>query len=144
MTANQISINEVHFANHLPFSLISGPCAMESEQHSMDMAGALKEICNNLNIGLVYKSSFDKANRTSISSQRGIGLEKGLQIFEKVKSELRLPVVTDVHEAAQCAEVASIVDILQIPAFLCRQTDLLIAAAQTGAVVIPLLFRNKL
>ncbi len=123
------------FGNHLPLTLIAGPCQMESREHAFDMAGALKQICERVGVGFVYKSSFDKANRTSISGARGIGLEQALQVFEDLKAEFGLPVVTDVHEAAQCAEVAAIVDILQIPAFLCRQTDLLVAAAKTGRVV---------
>ena len=136
MTCNTIvSTGSVKFGNGLPFSLIAGPCQMESRDHAFMMAGRLKEICSRLGIGLVYKSSFDKANRTSLSGQRGMGLEKSLAVFADIRKELGLPVLTDVHENGQCAEVASVVDILQIPAFLCRQTDLLIAAAQTGRVV---------
>ncbi len=108
---------------------------MESRAHALEMAGALKEIAARLNIGLVYKTSFDKANRTSASSQRGLGFEKALPIFAEIRETLKLPVLTDVHEASQCAEVARAVDVLQIPAFLCRQTDLLLAAAATGKVV---------
>ena len=108
---------------------------MESRDHALEMAAALKEISDNLNIGIVYKSSFDKANRTSLKSQRGIGLEKALPIFAEIKETYGLPIVTDIHETDQCAKVAEVADILQIPAFLCRQTDLLIAAAKTGAVV---------
>ncbi|KAF0231239.1 MAG: 2-dehydro-3-deoxyphosphooctonate aldolase [Beijerinckiaceae bacterium] len=125
----------VEFGNHLPFALIAGPCQMESRQHAFDMAGALKEICAGLGIGLVYKSSFDKANRTSSSASRGIGIEKGLEVFADLRREFRLPVITDVHESWQCAEVAKAVDVLQIPAYLCRQTDLLIAAAKTGLAI---------
>jgi len=123
------------FGNDLPLSIIAGPCQMESRQHSFDMAGRLKEIATKLDVGLVYKSSFDKANRTSLKAQRGIGLEKGLEIFADLKHEFDLPVLTDIHNEAQARETATIVDILQIPAFLCRQTDLLIAAAQTGRVI---------
>ena len=130
-----VSVGPVSFGNKLPLSLIAGPCAMESRDHAFDMAGALKEICQRLGIGLVYKSSFDKANRTSLTGKRGVGLSEALQIFQDLKAELDLPVVTDVHERGQCAEVGSVVDILQIPAFLCRQTDLLVAAAETGCVV---------
>jgi 2-dehydro-3-deoxyphosphooctonate aldolase (KDO 8-P synthase) len=125
----------VRFANHLPLSLIAGPCAMESRDHALEMAAALKETADRLGIGLLYKSSFDKANRTAGSSARGIGLDKALPIFAAVKERFGLPVLTDVHEAGQCAPVAEVVDVLQIPAFLCRQTDLLVAAARTGRVV---------
>jgi 2-dehydro-3-deoxyphosphooctonate aldolase (KDO 8-P synthase) len=136
MTVNSIvSLPGVRFGNALPLSLIAGPCQMESRDHAFMMAGRLKEICGRLGIGLVYKSSFDKANRTSLKGRRGLGLEKSLAVFADIGKEFGLPVLTDVHENGQCAEVASVVDILQIPAFLCRQTDLLIAAAKTGRVV---------
>ena len=136
MAANSIvSLTGVRFGNALPLSLIAGPCQMESREHAFMMAGRLKEICQRLGIGLVYKSSFDKANRTSLKGKRGLGLEKSLAVFADIRKELGLPVLTDVHENGQCAEVASVVDVLQIPAFLCRQTDLLIAAAKTGRVV---------
>jgi 2-dehydro-3-deoxyphosphooctonate aldolase (KDO 8-P synthase) len=125
----------VRFGNALPLALIAGPCQIESAAHAFECASALKEICGKLGVGLVFKSSFDKANRTSISGARGVGLDASLQIFADIKSRLGLPLLTDVHERAQCAPVAEVVDILQIPAFLCRQTDLLIAAAETGAVV---------
>ena len=121
----------ISIANHLPFTLIAGPCAIESESHALDMADRLKTITDILGIPFIYKSSFDKANRSSFSSKRGIGLEEGLQILQKVKSELGLPVITDVHLPEQCSIVAEVVDMLQIPAFLCRQSDLLAAAAQT-------------
>jgi 2-dehydro-3-deoxyphosphooctonate aldolase (KDO 8-P synthase) len=130
-----VSTSSVKFGNALPISLIAGPCQMESRDHAFMMAGHLKEICSRLGIGLVYKSSFDKANRTSLKGRRGMGLDKSLAVFADIRSELGLPVLTDVHENGQCAEVASVVDVLQIPAFLCRQTDLLIAAAQTGRIV---------
>ena len=133
--ANDVTIGSVRFANDAPFALIAGPCQMESRQHAFDMAGALKELCGRLGIGLVYKSSYDKANRTSGRAQRGIGLEKALAVFADLRRDLGLPVLTDVHEAAQCAEVAGEVDVLQIPAFLCRQTDLLVAAAKTGRAI---------
>ncbi|RUM25275.1 3-deoxy-8-phosphooctulonate synthase [Rhizobium vallis] len=126
---------QVTFSNTGRLSLIAGPCQMESRDHAFMMAGALKEMTDKLGIGLVYKSSFDKANRTSLSAERGIGLEKGMEIFADLKKEFGFPVITDVHTAEQCAEVAKTVDVLQIPAFLCRQTDLLIAAAKTGRVV---------
>ena len=119
----------------LPISIIAGPCQLESRAHALEVAGALKEIAARLKIGLVYKTSFDKANRTSASAARGLGLKQSLPIFAEIRSSLGLPVLTDVHEAAQCAEVAQAVDVLQIPAFLCRQTDLLLAAAATGKVV---------
>ena len=125
----------VRFGNALPLALIAGPCAMESRDHALFMADALAEIAARLGIGLVYKSSFDKANRTSSDSARGLGLDKALTIFDEVKRQTGLPVLTDVHDAAQCAPVAEVVDILQIPAFLCRQTDLLLAAAATGKAV---------
>jgi 2-dehydro-3-deoxyphosphooctonate aldolase (KDO 8-P synthase) len=136
MNANStVAAGQVRFANDGPLSLIAGPCQMESRGHAFDMAGALKEICDKAGIGLVYKSSFDKANRTSLSGKRGLGLDKSLPVFADLKSEFGLPVLTDVHTEAQCAEVADVIDILQIPAFLCRQTDLLLAAARTGRVV---------
>jgi 2-dehydro-3-deoxyphosphooctonate aldolase (KDO 8-P synthase) len=130
-----IELNGVRFGNSLPLALIAGPCQMESRDHAFMMAGALKELTAKLGIGLVYKSSFDKANRTSISGTRGLGLEKSLSIFSELRREFDLPVLTDVHTEQQCALVGEVADILQIPAFLCRQTDLLIAAAKTGRVV---------
>jgi 2-dehydro-3-deoxyphosphooctonate aldolase (KDO 8-P synthase) len=130
-----VSVSNVRFGNHLPLSLIAGPCQMESREHALMMAAALKDICSSLNMGLVYKSSFDKANRTSLKGKRGLGLEKSLAVFAEVKATFGLPVLTDVHEINQCAALAPVIDILQIPAFLCRQTDLLIAAAKTGRVV---------
>ena len=125
----------VTFSNAQRFSLIAGPCQMESRDHAFMMAGALKELCGKLGIGLVYKSSFDKANRTSLSGKRGIGLESAMEIFADLKTEFGFPVLTDIHTEEQCAEVAPVVDILQIPAFLSRQTDLLVAAAKTGRVI---------
>jgi len=130
-----IEIGNVRFANDAPLSLIAGPCQMESRDHAFEVAGRLKEMCAGLGIGLVYKSSFDKANRTSLTGRRGLGLEAALPVFDALRRELGLPVLTDVHTAEQCAPVAEVVDILQIPAFLSRQTDLLIAAAVTGKVV---------
>src|SRR5215468_960179 len=127
-----VSIGNVTFGNDRPIALFAGPCQMESRQHALEMASALKEICGRLGIGLVYKTSFDKANRTSLFGQRGIGLDGALAVFAEIRAGLGLPVVTDVHEAGQCAPVAEVVDVLQIPAFLCRQTDLLVAAARTG------------
>jgi len=130
-----VAVGSARFGNTLPFALIAGPCALESRDHAFDTAGALKEVADRLGIGLVYKTSFDKANRTSAKSARGIGLEAALPIFADLRKRLALPVLTDVHDAAQCAEVAEVVDVLQIPAFLCRQTDLLVAAARTGRAI---------
>ncbi len=130
-----VPVGPVRFGNHLPLAVIAGPCQLESRAHALEVAGALKEIADRLGIGLVYKTSFDKANRTSAGAQRGLGLEKSLPIFAEIRESLGLPVLTDVHDAAQCADVAQAVDVLQIPAFLCRQTDLLLAAAATGRVV---------
>ena len=130
-----VAVGKARFGNALPLALIAGPCALESRDHAFDMAGALKEIAGRIGIGLVYKTSFDKANRTSAKSNRGIGLDGALPIFADIRATLGVPILTDVHEAQQCAIVAEVVDVLQIPAFLCRQTDLLQAAAATGRVV---------
>src|SRR3954451_1601654 len=130
-----VTIGGVRFGNALPLALIAGPCALESREHALEMASALKEIAGKAGIGLVFKTSFDKANRTSAKSQRGVGLDRALPIFAEIRETLSVPVLTDVHEAQQCARVAGAVDVLQIPAFLCRQTDLLAAAAATGRVV---------
>jgi 2-dehydro-3-deoxyphosphooctonate aldolase (KDO 8-P synthase) len=130
-----VQIGPIALANDAPLAVFAGPCALQSRQHALEMAQALKEITARLGIGLVFKTSFDKANRTSLSSARGVGMEMALPIFAEIRESLGLPVVTDVHDAAQCAPVAEAVDVLQIPAFLCRQTDLLVAAARTGKVV---------
>jgi 2-dehydro-3-deoxyphosphooctonate aldolase (KDO 8-P synthase) len=130
-----VAIRSVRFGNDLPFALIAGPCALESRAHALEMATALREITGRLQLGLVFKTSFDKANRTSAASARGIGMEAALPIFAEIRETLGVPVLTDVHDAAQCAPVAEAVDVLQIPAFLCRQTDLLLAAARTGCVI---------
>jgi 2-dehydro-3-deoxyphosphooctonate aldolase (KDO 8-P synthase) len=130
-----VTIGKVRFGNKLPLALIAGPCALESRTHAFDMAGALKELTAKLGIGFVYKTSFDKANRTSAKSARGLGLDKALSIFAELRKRLSVPVLTDVHEPDQCAAVAEAVDVLQIPAFLSRQTDLLVAAAKTGCAV---------
>ena len=130
-----VSVGNTQFSNAGPLTLIAGPCQLESRDHAFAMAGALKEICEGLGLGLVYKTSYDKANRTSLSGARGAGLEAALPVFDDLRREFGLPVLTDVHTAEQCAIVAPHVDILQIPAFLSRQTDLLIAAAETGKVV---------
>ncbi len=130
-----VTVGRVTFANDRPIAVFAGPCQMESRAHALEMAAALKEIAGRLGIGLVYKTSFDKANRTSLSGRRGIGLDGALPVFAEIRETLSLPVVTDVHEAEQCARLAEVVDVLQIPAFLCRQTDLLIAAAKTARPV---------
>ena len=130
-----VKIKDFEINNVNPFILIAGPCAIESKDHAFDMASKIKEICIELEINFIYKSSFDKANRTSIASSRGVGMEEGLKILSSIKKELDISIITDVHEKEQCQEVASVVDILQIPAFLCRQTDLLNKAAHTGKAV---------
>ena len=132
---SNVSVGAARFGNELPLALIAGPCALESKAHALEMANALKEIAGRVGIGFVYKTSFDKANRTSAKSARGLGLEQALPIFAEVREKLKVPVLTDVHDAEQCARVAPVVDVLQIPAFLCRQTDLLVAAAKTGKTV---------
>lgn len=132
---HHISLSNFKIGNDLPFTLLAGPCALESKDHAFAMAGALKEIAQKLGMSLIYKTSFDKANRTSLKAGRGMGLEKSLPILADVKKEFNVPVVTDVHAPEQCADVASVADVLQIPAFLCRQTDLLVAAAKTGKII---------
>jgi 2-dehydro-3-deoxyphosphooctonate aldolase (KDO 8-P synthase) len=131
----KVLVGGLEIANDLPFTLIAGPCQIESESHAMEVAGALKDISNNLGIGIIYKSSYDKANRTSASAQRGIGMAKGLEILARIRETFAMPVLTDVHDAAHCQPTAEAVDILQIPAFLCRQTDLLLAAGETGRAI---------
>jgi 2-dehydro-3-deoxyphosphooctonate aldolase (KDO 8-P synthase) len=130
-----VSVGQARFGNALPLALIAGPCALESRAHALEMAEALRGVAERLGLGLVYKTSFDKANRTSGASARGIGLDKALPILAEVRDIVGVPVLTDVHEPEQCAAVAEAVDVLQIPAFLCRQTDLLVAAAMTGRVI---------
>ena len=130
-----VKVGKAEFSNTGPLTLIAGPCQLESRQHAFDMAGALKELTEEFGIGFVYKSSYDKANRTSLGATRGAGLEASMPIFDDLRKELGVAIITDVHTAEQCAEVARHVDMLQIPAFLCRQTDLLIAAAETGSVI---------
>ncbi|MBZ9768112.1 3-deoxy-8-phosphooctulonate synthase [Mesorhizobium sp. CA6] len=132
---SSVTVGKVVFANNAPLSLIAGPCQLESRQHAFDMAGALKELTERLGIGLVYKTSYDKANRTSLSATRGAGLDAAMPIFDDLRNEFGLPVLTDVHNEEQCAIVAPHVDVLQIPAFLSRQTDMLVAAARTGKVI---------
>jgi 2-dehydro-3-deoxyphosphooctonate aldolase (KDO 8-P synthase) len=135
MTNHKVRCANFEIANNQPFTLIAGPCQLESEKHALDVSGELKKITSELKINLIYKTSFDKANRTSLKGKRGIGLEKSLSIFDKIRQEIGVPVLTDVHTAEQCSIVAKHVDVLQIPAFLCRQTDLLIAAAKTGKII---------
>ena len=130
-----VKCNGIEISNHNKICLISGPCQLETEQHAIDMAGKIKEIANKFQIGFIYKTSFDKANRTSLKGKRGIGLEKSLPVFDKIKKELNIPILTDIHNQDQCKIVSPHVDILQIPAFLCRQTDLLIAAAKTNKII---------
>lgn len=133
--ARHVAVKELTLGNDLPLILIAGPCAMEGRQHALDISGELAEISERLGIGLVYKTSFDKANRTSAASPRGIGLEGALPVFAEIRETVGCPVLTDVHGEAQCDELSEVVDVLQIPAFLCRQTDLLLAAARTGCAV---------
>jgi 2-dehydro-3-deoxyphosphooctonate aldolase (KDO 8-P synthase) len=130
-----VAVGKARFGNALPLALIAGPCALESRDHALEMAAALREIAGKIGLGFVYKTSFDKANRTSAKSNRGVGLEAALPIFADIRETLGIPVLTDVHEAQQCARVAAVVDVLQIPAFLCRQTDLIVAAAATGRAI---------
>lgn len=130
-----VKVGSVEIANDRPFALIAGPCQMESRDHAFEMCGALSDLTRKMGIPFIYKSSFDKANRTSIFGIRGLGLDKSLSVFADLKKEFGVPTLTDIHEKEQCADVARYVDVLQIPAFLCRQTDLLVAAAKTGAVV---------
>jgi 2-dehydro-3-deoxyphosphooctonate aldolase (KDO 8-P synthase) len=130
-----VTVGAARFGNVLPLALIAGPCALESRDHALEMASALKEIAGRIGIALVYKTSFDKANRTSAKSNRGIGLDAALPIFAEIRERLGLPILTDVHETQQCAPVAEVADVLQIPAFLCRQTDLILAAAATGRAI---------
>lgn len=132
---HHVHVNGLSIGNDLPLAIIAGPCVMESRQHALETARSLAEIARDLDIGLIYKSSFDKANRTSLEGPRGIGLDAALPIFAEIREQIGLPTITDVHDVEQCALVAEVVDVLQIPAFLCRQTDLLVAAAKTGKAV---------
>ena len=127
-----VKCGKLNISNNSPFTLIAGPCQLESEKHAIDVASELKKITEKLGIGLIYKTSYDKANRTSLKGKRGAGLEKSLPVFDKIRKNIGIPVLTDIHTADQCEIVSKHVDVLQIPAFLCRQTDLLIAAAKTG------------
>ena len=135
MTNHKVKCSNFEIANDKPFTLIAGPCQLENEKHALKISSELKKITSSLGINLIYKTSFDKANRTSLKGKRGMGLEKSLPIFDKIRKEVGLPILTDVHTAEQCSVVAKHVDVLQIPAFLCRQTDLLIAAAKTGKII---------
>jgi len=130
-----INCNGIEISNNKKITLIAGPCQLETEQHAMDMAGKIKEITKKYNIGFIYKTSFDKANRTSLKGKRGAGIDKSLPVFDKIKKDFNIPVLTDIHNEQQCATVSKHVDVLQIPAFLCRQTDLLIAAAKTNKII---------
>ena len=130
-----VNCENIEISNNKNICLIAGPCQLESEQHAMDMAGKIKEITTKINMGFIYKTSFDKANRTSLKGIRGAGLDKSLPVFDKIKKDLQLPILTDIHSAEQCSIVSSHVDVLQIPAFLCRQTDLLVAAAKTNKII---------
>ena len=131
----KVKCGNIEISNNNKICIIAGPCQLETEQHAMDMAGQIKEITSKFNMGFIYKTSFDKANRTSLKGKRGAGLEQSLPIFDKIKKELDIPILTDIHNSEQCSVVAPHADILQIPAFLCRQTDLLIAAAETGKII---------
>ena len=133
--ARHVQVDGITIGNDVPLALIAGPCVMESRAHALETAQALKEMARMLGVGLIYKTSFDKANRTSLEGQRGVGMAAGLPVFQEIRQTLGLPVITDVHEPDQCAVVAEAVDVLQIPAFLCRQTDLLVAAARTGKAI---------
>jgi 2-dehydro-3-deoxyphosphooctonate aldolase (KDO 8-P synthase) len=135
MTNHKVKCSNFEIANDKPFTLIAGPCQLENEEHALKISSELKKITSDLGINLIYKTSFDKANRTSLKGKRGMGLDKSLPIFDKIRKEVGLPVLTDVHTTEQCSLVANHVDVLQIPAFLCRQTDLLIAAAKTGKII---------
>ena len=130
-----VKCGKFNISNSSPFTLIAGPCQLENEKHAIDVASKLKEITKGLGLGFIYKTSFDKANRTSLKGKRGIGLENSLPIFDKIRKNLGIPVLTDVHTVEQCEIISKHVDILQIPAFLCRQTDLLVAAAKTGKII---------
>ena len=135
MSSIKVNCGKIEISNDNKICIIAGPCQLETEQHAMDMAGKIQEITNKFNIGFIYKTSFDKANRTSIKGKRGAGLEKSLPVFDKIKKDLNVPILTDIHNAEQCSVVANHVDVLQIPAFLCRQTDLLVAAAKTKKII---------
>ena len=135
MNNKKVNCGNLEISNNNKICIIAGPCQLETEQHAMDMAGKIKDITQKFGLGFIYKTSFDKANRTSLKGQRGAGLEASLPVFEKIKKELKIPILTDVHSIEQCSIVAKHVDVLQIPAFLCRQTDLLVEAAKTNKII---------
>ena len=135
MSSIKVNCGKIEISNDNKICIIAGPCQLETEQHAMDMAGKIQEITNKFNLGFIYKTSFDKANRTSLKGKRGAGPDISLPVFDKIKEELNIPILTDIHNIEQCSVVADHVDILQIPAFLCRQTDLLVAAAKTNKVI---------
>ena len=135
MSSTKVNCGNIEISNDNKICIIAGPCQLETEQHAMDMAGKILEITKKFGLGFIYKTSFDKANRTSLKGTRGAGLEASLPVFDKIKKELNIPILTDIHNADQCSVVADHVDVLQIPAFLCRQTDLLIAAAKTNKII---------
>jgi len=135
MESKIVNCNGIKISNNEKIVIIAGPCQLETEQHAMDMAGKIKEITSKFNVGCIYKTSFDKANRTSLKGKRGVGLDSSLPVFDKIKKELNVPVLTDIHNEKQCSIVSNHVDVLQIPAFLCRQTDLLVAAAKTNKII---------
>ena len=135
MSNIKVNCGEIKISNDDKICIIAGPCQLETEQHAMDMAGKIQEITKKLGLSFIYKTSFDKANRTSLKGKRGAGLDASLPVFDKIKKDLNVPVLTDIHNIEQCSVVANHVDILQIPAFLCRQTDLLIAAAKTNKII---------
>ena len=135
MSSITVNCGNIEISNDKKICIIAGPCQLETEQHAMDMAGKIKEITSKYGLGFIYKTSFDKANRTSLKGKRGAGLEASLPVFDKIKKELNVPILTDIHNSEQCSVVANHVDVLQIPAFLCRQTDLLIAAAKTNKII---------
>ena len=135
MSSIKVNCEKIEISNNNKICIIAGPCQLESEQHAMDMAGKIQEITRKFNLGFIYKTSFDKANRTSLKGKRGAGLEASLPVFDKIKKELKIPILTDIHNIEQCDIVSEHVDVLQIPAFLCRQTDLLIAAAKTNKII---------
>ena len=135
MSSLKVNCGNIEISNDNKICIIAGPCQLETEQHAMDMAGKIQEITKKFNLGFIYKTSFDKANRTSLKGKRGVGLEASLPIFDKIKKELKVPILTDIHNIEQCSIVSKHADVLQIPAFLCRQTDLLIAAAKTNKII---------
>ena len=135
MSSIKVNCGRIEISNNSKICIIAGPCQLESEQHALDMAGKIQEITNKFKLGFIYKTSFDKANRTSLKSKRGVGLDASLPVFDKIKKELSVPILTDIHNVEQCSTISKHVDVIQIPAFLCRQTDLLIAAAKTNKII---------